>query len=115
MNFVPRVGHIFQVKERIDRASKVAQIGAIVVRDKAVNKVLDGTAKQLKNISKALGIIRKIGGGCATIEKLLNAINTINKAGCAAYALGHAFDDLVRTAGEIGSSAVPPPADVYFE
>ncbi len=76
---------------------------------------MTGRIRGTRGISKDIAIIKNIANGCATIEKLLNAINAINNAGCDTHALGRGFDDLFRTAGEIGSSLVPYPANVYFE
>jgi len=102
-------------------ASRAVTVISVVLRHvqsgSSVAQGLSSTQSALNTISSLLGQYVAAGQKCDQIHSVIDdittfqsAIDQINNAGCDSNALAGGFDNLFRTAGEIGNQFSPLPA-----
>lgn len=99
-----------------DHAADLSGIAANHVSDSDLQRAFSDSQKSLGGISNALSRYVKLGQKCSEIhdaineiEKFKSAIDAINSAGCDSRQLARGFDDLFKSAGQIGKRFVKLP------
>jgi hypothetical protein len=93
-----------------------AAIGSGKIQNAQVIQGLSSTQSALNKISNVLGTLSAAGDDCdkihsvlSQIEQFQSAIDQINNAGCDSMAEAGGFDNLFRTAGQLGGSLAGVP------
>lgn len=126
-NPCPDIGTFETIQESADRGKKTVDMlekaaGDSARTNEALKEALEETGGALDKLSGWMGKIIKAGKFCKEVADFLKnaqafkkAIDDINNAGCDSAKLARGFDDLFRTAGELGQKQPFPQLGPVFD
>jgi hypothetical protein len=113
---VPEEQLLEQLQGAVLRAQQVCEGASVVVSDEEMAGTLQRAAQGFGTVGGALGQGLSLRGRAREVARFADAVRVVAEVDVAndPRAAARAFDELFRSAGELGKR-LPPPVDGYFE